>query len=232
VTAATLDAAAYQLTDAHRVAQANIALDSVGQLTAAWKTLMTPSNLDNFAAYMQAMTGVIKSGRATSAQVAAAYYDTMRTLYDVEGLYDPVIVDDAPDIQIQTSLLVTGPVRVKTLLANGDSMNVALTKALLASAGATTRLVADAGRGTVRGNVLADDQAEAWRRVTDGHPCSFCAMLAGRGAVYKDPMAHGARTSASEHADPYHDHCLCTVEPQFVGRIYRPGRKNGSRHGR
>jgi hypothetical protein len=225
VTAATLDAAAFQLTDAHRVAQANIALDSVGQLTAAWKTLMTPSNLDNYATYMQAMTGVIKSGRETSAQVAAAYYDTMRTLYDVEGLYDPVIVDAAPDVQIQTSLLVTGPVRVKTLLASGDSMNAALMKALLASAGATTRLVADAGRGTVRGNVLADDQAEAWRRVTDGHPCSFCAMLAGRGAVYKSAENAG-------EGDPYHDHCLCTVEPQFVGRIDRPGRKNGSRHGR
>jgi hypothetical protein len=224
VTPAT-DAAAFQLTDAHRVAQANIALDSVGKLTAAWKTLMTPSNLDNFAAYMQAMTEVIKSGRATSAQVAAAYYDTMRALYGVEGVYDPLVLDDAPDVQIQTSLLVTGPVRVKTLLGNGDSLNTAMTKALLASAGATTRLIADAGRSTVRKNVLNDDQAEAWRRVTDGHPCEFCAMLAGRGAVYKSADTAG-------EGDPYHDHCLCTVEPQFVGRAIRSGHTNGSRHGR
>jgi hypothetical protein len=224
---AALDSAAHYLTDAHRVTQANIALDSVGRLTAAWKTLMTPANLDNFATYMTAMTEVIQSGRETSAQVAAAYYDTMRTLYDADGVYDPLVLAEAPDAQIQTSLLVTGPVRVKTLLGNGDSLTTAMAKALLATAGATTRLIADAGRGTIRENVLSDEQAEAWRRITDGHPCGFCAMLAGRGAVYK------SETTAGRGAhDPYHDHCLCTVAPQFVQKLVRADRKNGSKHGR
>jgi hypothetical protein len=216
------DAAALQLTDAHRIAQANIALDSVGKLTAAWKVLLKPSNLDNFAAYMVAMTEVIKSGRATSAQVAAAYYDTMRTLYGVDGIYDPLVLDAAPDVQIQTSLLVTGPVRVKTLIGNGDPLATAMEKALLASAGATTRLIADAGRSTIRENVLQDSRSVGWRRVTDGHPCEFCAMLAGRGAVYKSDATAGLD-------DPYHDHCLCTVEPQFFETSSTPKR---ARHGR
>jgi hypothetical protein len=218
------EAATLQLTDAHRVAQANIALDSVGKLTAAWKLLMKPSNLDDFATYMLAMTEVIRSGRATSAQVAAAYYDTMRALYGIDDGYAPLVADAAPTEQIQTSLLVTGPVRAKTLLGNGDSMETALTKALLASAGATTRLIANGGRDTVRENVSGDRRSVGWRRVTDGHPCEFCAMLAGRGAVYKSDSTAGAD-------DPYHDHCLCTVEPLFDASPARI-RSNGSRHGR
>lgn len=45
-----------------------------------------------------------------------------------------------------------------------------------------------------------------WRRVTDGNPCGFCAMVASRGPVYR---------SASSAGDGrrYHNRCGCTVEP-------------------
>lgn len=215
--------AAEQLTDAHRVAQANVALDTVGKLTAAQKVLLKPANLDNYGDYMQAMTAVIQSGRVTSAHLAATYYDTLRELFEVEGTYDAIAWDVAPVEQIQTSLLVTGPVRVKQALAKGDTMETALEKALIASAGASTRLVADAGRDTVRENVYKDSRSVGWQRVTDGHPCAFCEMLAGRGAVYK------SETTAGRGAhDPYHDHCLCMVEPVF----FRDLARKRNRHGR
>ena len=216
--------AAEQLTDAHRVAQANIALGTVGKLTAVFKTLLKPSNLDNYAGYMQAMTAVIQADRDTSAHLAATYYDTLRELVGVEGAYDALAWDVAPVEQIQTSLLVTGPVRVKTLIGNGDTVETALEKALLASAGSTTRLVANAGRDTVRENVHRDSQSVGYQRVTDGHPCSFCEMLAGRGAVYKSET-----TAGRGGHDPYHDHCLCTVEPVFFRSSGAPKR---NRHGR
>lgn len=200
--------AARRLTEAHRVAQANIALDSVGQLTAVWKTLMLPSNLDSYATYMQAMTHVIESGRATSAQVAAAYYDTHRALLGIDGDYASTLAEDAAVEQIETSLLVMGPIRAKSLIGSGDSIAAALNKALIGSAGMTTRLVADAGRETIRQNVINDAQARGWQRIVDGDPCTFCQMLADRGAVYGSESSAGAD-------DPYHDHCLCTVEPVY-----------------
>lgn len=42
-----------------------------------------------------------------------------------------------------------------------------------------------------------------WRRVTDGKPCGFCAMLASRGPVYH----------SQESAEGYHARCGCTAEP-------------------
>lgn len=200
--------AARRLTEAHRVAQANIALDSVGKLTAVWKTLMKSSNLDDYAAYMKVMASVIASGRATSAQVAAAYYDTHRELLGIDEPYSAILADAAPLAQIETSLLVTGPVRVKLLLGNGDDFMSAMNKALRASAGSTTRLVADGGRATIRDNVQSDGHSVGWQRIADGDPCAFCEMLAGRGAVYKSESTAGGD-------DPYHDHCLCTVEPVY-----------------
>jgi hypothetical protein len=200
--------AARRLTDAHRVAQARIALDSVGKLTAVWNTLLKPSNLNGYASYMTAMTHVVETGRQSSSQMAAAYYRAHRDLLDIEGDYDVILGEDAVVAAIQTSLLVMGPVRVKTLLGNGDTIATAMAKALLASAGSVTRMIADGGRSTIRENVLADKQARGWQRITDGDPCSFCQMLADRGAVYKDEDTAGGN-------DPYHDHCLCTVEPVY-----------------
>ena len=45
-----------------------------------------------------------------------------------------------------------------------------------------------------------------WRRVTDGQPCGFCAMLASRGPVYGSAQKAGA-------GNAYHGRCGCTVEP-------------------
>lgn len=51
------------------------------------------------------------------------------------------------------------------------------------------RFAKDAGRGTVVAS--AEANGKRWRRVTDGNPCSFCAMLAGRGPVYRTEDAAG-----------------------------------------
>ena len=62
------------------------------------------------------------------------------------------------------------------------------------------REVLSAGREKVQRS------APLWRRVTDGKPCGFCAMVASRGPVY------GSAKSAGD-GNRYHDHCGCTVEP-------------------
>lgn len=64
------------------------------------------------------------------------------------------------------------------------------------------RLIADSSRSTVldacrRGGVR-------WRRVTDGRPCAFCAMLAARGPVY---------VSEDTSSFDAHGGCGCTAEP-------------------
>lgn len=58
----------------------------------------------------------------------------------------------------------------------------------------------NAGRETIR------KSSTSWRRVTDGNPCGFCAMLVSRGPVYTSERGAGA-------GGDYHTHCGCTVEP-------------------
>ena len=56
------------------------------------------------------------------------------------------------------------------------------------------------------GREKVQQSAPLWRRVTDGQPCGFCAMVASRGPVYGSAQAAG-------DGNQYHDHCGCTVEP-------------------
>lgn len=75
------------------------------------------------------------------------------------------------------------------------------------------RLVLNTGRDTIVGAVEQDRRALAYARVPEPACCSWCAMLATRGAVYKS-----AQSAGDEHA--YHDHCRCHVEPVFTA--YEP----------
>ena len=61
--------------------------------------------------------------------------------------------------------------------------------------------VLNAGREVVRAS------SPRWRRVTDGQPCGFCAMLASRGPVYR------SAEKAGYGGNRYHERCGCTAEP-------------------
>lgn len=62
-------------------------------------------------------------------------------------------------------------------------------------------------RVTILENRARDGQAVGWRRITRAGGCSFCRMLADRGAVYREKTVRFAA----------HDHCSCTAEPVFLG---------------
>lgn len=72
--------------------------------------------------------------------------------------------------------------------------------------------VSGAGRSTMIGNVRADPAGVGWRRVTGGHGCDFCRMLASRGAVYRKEVT---ATFAA------HDNCDCMAEAFFEGEKIR-----------
>lgn len=61
-------------------------------------------------------------------------------------------------------------------------------------------------RDTILANTRNDPAAVGWKRITN-QCCSFCRMLADRGAVYKESTARFAA----------HPHCDCTAAPVFIG---------------
>jgi hypothetical protein len=77
--------------------------------------------------------------------------------------------------------------------------------------GSVTRLVQNVGRQTIVDSVAADKKAKGWARVPEPGCCSFCALLATRGAVYK----------VQKQADfASHNNCRCHAEPVF--NAYEP----------
>lgn len=57
------------------------------------------------------------------------------------------------------------------------------------------------------GREVVARSSKRWRRVCDSDPCGWCAMLAGRGPVYRSAEKAGAGGMR------WHGHCGCTVEP-------------------
>lgn len=57
-----------------------------------------------------------------------------------------------------------------------------------------------------------DPRAIGWRRVSDGDPCAFCAMLVSRGPAYTSGRKALLRASDGHK---YHPHCGCTIEPVY-----------------
>lgn len=94
------------------------------------------------------------------------------------------------------------------------STAIADAKARLAAA--TEQQALDAGRQTIIDNAQRDRKAKGFARVPEPGACSFCALLATRGAVYKtdsfklsDAKFHGQGVAKT------HDKCRCHMEPVF-----------------
>lgn len=114
----------------------------------------------------------------------------------------PVVADDV----IGRNLDQTGLGAFLHGMRAGQSVETARKNAAAQLSGAASKLVLDAGRDTIQQAVRDDAEAIGWARVTDAKPCSFCAMLASRGPVYK------SRQSAGFQA---HNHCACVPAPVF-----------------
>jgi len=69
------------------------------------------------------------------------------------------------------------------------------------------------GRDTVMAAVESDSECIGFARATGGVACSFCAMLASRGAVFKSSDSGGFQA---------HDGCNCTVEPVYSSNPVLP----------
>lgn len=136
--------------------------------------------------------------------------DQRRTTIDIPN------IDWKPtDRAVVVSMNVTGPVAQKQKAARGKPLNTARDESFTASAGAASRHVLTGGRRSLLTLLNDDPVALGWIRVTDGDPCSFCAVLASRGPVYRSEQ------TASFLA---HDHCACTAEPVYSKNTLWPGR--------
>lgn len=200
------------LTETHRQAQLSLGRLVVLQLHAAFK-LLDPHALDaTFAGWLAIVLALIKTHRATSSSLAAAYLAAFRALQvGVDTTFPAVLAPAVDDVAVATSMLVTGPVSIKTALARKVELFTAVDIAEARSSAAGMRHVLNAGRDTVVATIEADPKALGFARVASDHACAFCAMLASRGPVYKSEQT----ATFAKDGHRYHDGCQCGIEPHY-----------------
>ena len=197
---------ASRLTEAHRLAQARLGARTVQAMFAVWP-LLDAGDLDGTEVrWIRAAFPIINAQRATSARLAANYLRTFRRI-EIPAASDApaILAEAAPPAQVAASLHVTGPVAVKTHMRIHPVAWRAMEIGRSMSAASAMRHALDGGRQTIIDTVASDERALGWARATSADACSFCAMLAGRGPVYRE------ETVGFEA----HDHCSCAAEPIY-----------------
>lgn len=205
---------ASRLTESHRLAQARIGADTVRQMLAAWSLLRFDDLDGSFPDWLRVVIPLVAAQRRLSATLAANYLGVFRAVEIGVGVdtLRPVLADSLPVDALTTSMLITGPARIRSALARKVAPQKALSTAAAGAAAAAMRHALNGGRDTITETVKADARAIGWARATSGTPCSFCAMLASRGPVYKSKA--GAEGSRDDRVK-CHDSCHCTPEPVF-----------------
>jgi hypothetical protein len=182
-------------------------------MLAAWR-LLDAADLDgSIERWLRVVMQIIQGQRVISATQAADYVTAFRAveLGSTQG-FTPVIAKKLEAKILATSLTVTGPVAVKTALRRGEVLARAMAIGETLSSGAAMRHVLDGGRSTLLDSIRSDRRSVGWARATSGRSCAFCAMLAGRGAVYREDTA-GFQA---------HDSCSCVPEPIYTRRAALP----------
>ncbi|GAA2230205.1 hypothetical protein N1031_06900 [Herbiconiux moechotypicola] len=175
-------------------------------VSSAWGRTLDPLSLDaTFPDFVRLTLPLIRAGRSRSTATARTFYAQSKL---IAGLTTPAPAIAVPILTTEAAtaaLRINGPVNVKKQMTRGVPVDVAMTVAQAATLRAAKRLTLDASRATIIGLTKRDTDAEGWARESDGKPCSFCAMLVGRGPVYSEATA----TFRS------HNGCCCSARPVF-----------------
>lgn len=199
-----------RLTEANRLRQLRLAAQAAGVGLVLWNDL-DPSDLDRSGVrWLAENTALASDFYAQSAATTAAYIKRYRDAEGASGAGS--IVTPTFDAALTSQvLLVAGPLRVKNLVGSGMTGSAALAAAKSGYAGMLRRQVLMGGREAIDQTAGQDEQAVGWRRVSDGSPCSFCALLCSRGPVYRSRSSAGDDPVAGDGMR-FHSHCGCTAE--------------------
>lgn len=197
-------AAGRRLTDAHRTAQARLSAQTVARLVMVW-SLLDPTDLDASApGWLTAAEPIVAQAHRTSSALAGAYLAQLRLVEVGEAL--PTTAVPALDAAaLRTSLLVQGPISLKSAMAAGRNLTAASETASFTSASAGTRHALNGGRDLIRTATATDPRATGIVRATSAGACAFCQQIA------EYSRTNPALTGPFE----CHDNCHCQPVPVY-----------------
>ena len=201
------DPRARALTQAHKALQVAIGGTYSSQALALWALL----DFDHLGAtserWMLETFALVQEGYAVSADQAAQYLSEYRLA--AAGIRDAPIVKPGMGTSHVADALYNIVDDMQSLIEVGYPIDAVSEIGLARMEGYVQRAVLNGGRNASQASAYAASRPGrpvGWLRVSDGEPCAFCAMLVGRGPVYKvDTVRFRA-----------HGYCGCTAE-EFYG---------------
>jgi hypothetical protein len=159
-----------------------------------------------------ALIAMVFSSRERSASLAGPYYRQLRTAAGVSGEVVMAEPRELTQDQLVAALDSAGMAVMRKSLRLGATPAQARDRMAVTISGTATRLALEGGRDVMEATSHDDEEALGWARITDSDPCSWCAMLASRGAVYESAETAGdSRYGGAK----YHDHDSCQAVPIF-----------------
>ena len=189
------------LTDRHRRGQVRLGAGAVVESLAAWR-LLDLADLDaSTPTWLAVQVGLMRQRYATSADLAERYVTDFRAA-EIGTSSGVVLQPTFNEAAATATLLGNGPRLTKMLIGRGADPEAAFARASREVLGRSQQWALAGGRNMLMSTGTQDVKAAGYRRVSDGHPCTFCAMLVSRGIAY-------SRESGSFRS---HAYCGCGVE--------------------
>ena len=206
--ALTGEASLDQLAQLYRQRQLAIALAASRAIGALWRQRIDPARMaDSWASIKDMVLALVRQYFQASAADSAQTYESMRVLADLG--HRPIRMADLPLQELERVVGSQGPGHFFQQLPVVEDPLAASDAADLSLQASSARLALKGGRQTMVDAVHSDPLATGWERTISPTACSFCSMLASRGAVYKSQKSADFRA---------HDHCNCTAIPVFEGQ--------------
>lgn len=142
---------------------------------------------------------LVQTYGSTAALLAVDYYDELRGVAPTAARFQTVMSEDVDVEQAQA----------KARWAIGPLFGVPDPDQAFSNLGlGLDHLVKQFGRDTIAKNAARDPSKAQWARVPGGREtCSWCLIMASRGAVY------GSKVAAGGDMNKYHGKCDCTPTP-------------------
>jgi hypothetical protein len=171
---------------------------------ATWRYLDL-SNLDaSTPTWVALQVGDMRQRFATSSELAERYLMDFRAAETGEAS-GALVRPTFNAVAAEATLLSNGPRLTKMLIGRGAAPQAAFARAAREVLGRSQKWALAGGRQTIIGSAGANPRTRRWRRVSDGSPCAFCAMLLVRSITRGDqPPDFDAHTK-----------CGCTAEEVF-----------------
>lgn len=183
--------------------QAALASLLTDPLEAAWLRLDLANLKATLPDFTTAVTALVQQYGRSSGTTAAIDYSAQRAAAGIRGTFT---VRPAPPASFEE---VDKSIGWATKGLWDEQPDIESAKTLIK--GVTEKAVLDTGRNTIINAVHSDRRARGWAREVEPGACSFCLLLATRGAVYRSEKTADFKS---------HDHCRCTAVPVFG--IYEP----------